>query len=239
MRVHPSWPAAQLNQPYACEVAGLNYNNNCLRITVRRSGSRAVIIVDPHTNYLKFSNKVKLTSSGNSAVGAYRNKTPNVLTLKGKCRKETGFGLAIENPAMMFATMLKESLTKAGITVKGSAIEKHAKSETGIEIFRTYKTPIADVLMRCNKDSLNMAAESLIKTISAEYTAGRVNGQWKHGFELVGKYLGKLDISPDEYKLDDGCGLSRNNRVSANAIVGVLGNICRWNHQKIFPSGEV
>lgn len=224
-RVHPNWPAAQLNQPYACEVSGLNYNDNCLRITVRRSGSRAIIIVDPHTNYLKFINKVTLTSSGNSAVGAYRNQTPNVLTVKGKCRKEAGFGLAIENPAMMFGVMLKESLTKAGINVSGNVIEKHAKSENGIEFFRTYKTPISDVLMRCNKDSLNMGAESLVKTISAEHTVGRINGQWTHGFELIGRYLEKLDISPDEYKLDDGCGLSRINRISANAIVGVLGNI--------------
>jgi len=81
------------------------------------------------------------------------------------------------------------------------------------------------VLMRCNKDSLNMAAEALVKTISAEYTKGKINGQWKHGCELIGKYLATLGISADQYKLDDGCGLSRENRISANVLVGVLRNI--------------
>jgi D-alanyl-D-alanine carboxypeptidase/D-alanyl-D-alanine-endopeptidase (penicillin-binding protein 4) len=38
-------------------------------------------------------------------------------------------------------------------------------------------------------------------------------------------YLGRLGISADQYKLDDGCGLSRENRISANVLVAVLRNI--------------
>ena len=40
-RVHPSWPADQLNQWYACEVSGLNYNLNCVtnyRNAAKRQG---------------------------------------------------------------------------------------------------------------------------------------------------------------------------------------------------------
>jgi D-alanyl-D-alanine carboxypeptidase/D-alanyl-D-alanine-endopeptidase (penicillin-binding protein 4) len=225
MRVHPSWPAKNLNQPYSCEVSGINYNDNCLLLTVRRSNGRVIIIVDPHTSYLTLINKVRLTSSGNSDFGAYRNSKPNVLSVTGKCRKERSADIAIENPAMMFGTMLKEKLTRAGIDIRGTVVEKHAGPIDKVAVFRTYQTPMSDVLMRCNKDSLNMAAEALVKTLSAEHTKGRINGQWEHGFKMVGMYLSSLGISADQYKLDDGCGLSRDNRISANVLVGVLRNI--------------
>ena len=225
MRVHPNWPIAELNRPYSCEVSGLNYNTNCLRLTIRRQGSRAAIIVAPHTNFLSLINKVSLTSSGSSVFGAYRNSTPNVLTVKGKCRKEAGADIAIEQPAMMFGQMLKEALSHAGIENRGFVVEKYAGADGNIEIFRTYETPISDVLMRCNKDSLNMAAEALVKTISAQYSADKLNGQWKHGCELIGNYLGSLGISATEYKLDDGSGLSSKNRITPNVLVAVLTNI--------------
>ena len=224
-RVHPSWPVDQLNKPYACEVSGVNYNDNCLQLTIRRSNGRAVIIVDPHTSFVRLINKVRVTSSGSSSFAAYRNSKPNLLTVSGKCRKQAQADVAIEQPAMMFGTMLKENLVRAGIEVRGSVLEKYAGPVGKIEIFRTYETPMSEVLMRCNKDSLNMAAEALVKTISAEYTKDKINGQWEHGFKLIGKYLGTLGISASEYKLDDGCGLSRENRVSANVLVGVLRNI--------------
>lgn len=234
-RVHPSWPRAQLNQPYACEVCGLNFNDNCVRLTVTRSNERAVVAVEPETKYLKFSNKITLVSSGNSAIGAYRNNTPNLLTLKGRLRKEAGFELAVERPASMFGVMLKERLEKEGIAVTGSVIEKYARGCDNFDLFWSHQTPLSDVLIRCNKDSLNLGAESLVKTISAEFTEGKVNGAWKHGFELVGRYMENLGVDKSEFQLDDGCGLSRENRVSANAIVTVLKNVyqsTKWDEYK-------
>ena len=31
--VHPNWPRDQLNRWYACEVSGVNYNDNCIMLT--------------------------------------------------------------------------------------------------------------------------------------------------------------------------------------------------------------
>ena len=235
VRVHPNWPSEQLNQPYACEVCGLNFNENCVLIKVQRGYSGAVVIVEPATNYLTFIDKVQLVGSGNSAIGAYRNRTPNLLTLKGRLRKEAGFRLAIENPAMMFGTILKERLVQAGIDIRGEVVEKDARSDERFELIWRHQTPINDVLIRCNKDSLNLGAESLVKTISAECSAGKCNGSWEHGFELIGKYLEILGIDKSEFVLDDGCGLSRGNKVSANVLAGVLKNIydsSKWSEYK-------
>ncbi len=235
-RVHPQWPADQLNRWYACEVSGLNFHRNCIRMNVRRASSGAVIEIEPSTQYVKIINQVKLVSSGSSAVGAYRNKIPNVLTVRGNLNQSTGFDVAIENPAGFFGTLLAEELAEKGIEVRGKLIQKYVKNDPGIQTIRVFRTPLSEVLNRSNKDSLGLAAEALVKTISAENTQGRINGEWPHGLHLVGRYLLSLGISEDEFVLKDGSGLSRDNRLSSNAIVRVLRDMSAKPYRQMFEN---
>jgi D-alanyl-D-alanine carboxypeptidase/D-alanyl-D-alanine-endopeptidase (penicillin-binding protein 4) len=223
-RVHPTWPAEQLNRPYACETSGLNYNGNCIQITTRNTAGKVSVTLRPQTDYVQIINKVTATSKGNSAVGAYRNAEPNKLTVKGKCRKQAVFDVAIERPAAFFGFLLAEKLAEAGINVQGRLEEKYIKNDKRIKVLRTYATPMSDVLARCNKDSLGLAAESLVKTISAEKSGG-INGEWGHGLDLISRYLVRLGIDESEFHLDDGSGLSRENRLSPNAITRVLSDV--------------
>lgn len=223
VRVHPNWPPEQLNRWYAAEVCGVNYNNNCIHMLVRNVGGTIVITITPPTDYVSIVNQVVPTTRGESAVGAYRNSTPNRLIVRGKCRKEPeGMDVAIERPGAFFGFLLYERLKAAGIRVRGNLSEKYVRNEKNITILNEYKTPLSDVLLRSNKDSLGMAAECLVKTLSAENTRGKINGEWSHGLELIRQYLLKLGVSDHEVKLDDGSGLSRANRLSANTLTRIL-----------------
>ncbi|MEJ5259502.1 MAG: D-alanyl-D-alanine carboxypeptidase/D-alanyl-D-alanine-endopeptidase [Anaerohalosphaeraceae bacterium] len=235
-RVHPQWPADQLNRWYACEVSGLNFHRNCIRMNVRRGSGGAIIDIEPSTQYVKIVNQVKLVSSGSSAVGAYRNRIPNVLTVRGNLNQSAGFDVAIENPAGFFGTLLTEKLAQKGIEVRGKLIQKYVKNDPGIQTIRVFRTPLSEVLNRSNKDSLGLAAEALVKTISAENTQGRINGEWPHGLHLVGRYLLSLGIPEDEFVLKDGSGLSRDNRLSSNAIVRVLRDMSAKPYRQMFEN---
>lgn len=221
-RVHPSWPADQLNQAYACEVSGLNYNRNCVRITATRQNGRAVLRMEPDNDYVTLINQLRLINSGNSAIGGYRTTTPNRLSIRGNLNQSAGFDAAVEQPAGLFAHLLVGYLRSAGIAVNGRIVKKYVRQEADLKRLHTFSTPVWDVLDRCNKDSLNLAAESLIKTISAENTQGRINGEWPHGLMLVGRYLNLLGVDSDQFELDDGSGLSRKNRLSCQVLVAVL-----------------
>jgi len=69
-RVHPSWPPDDLNKWYACEISGLNYNDNCVALTARNVFGRITLIVDPPTSFLTLINNVKPTTNGKSAIQA-------------------------------------------------------------------------------------------------------------------------------------------------------------------------
>jgi D-alanyl-D-alanine carboxypeptidase/D-alanyl-D-alanine-endopeptidase (penicillin-binding protein 4) len=222
-RTNPNWPKEELNRWYACEISGLNFNDNCIEITAKIIGGKAVVSIEPATNYVEITNKVVPISTGRNTVGSYRTPEINKIVVHGKCRDTAGpFDVAIEKPAEFFGFLLKENLTKAGINVNGQVIEKTEAENCNLKILTEFKTPIADCLARSNKNSLELAAESLLKTVAANASPDKRNGGWAKGKEIISQYLLGLGIDKSEFYIDDGCGLSKENKFSANAITKVL-----------------
>ena len=235
-RVHPSWSKSELNKWYACEVSGLNFNDNCIAISTKKTGGRVAVFLDPQTSFVKFDNKVKPISKGTSAVGTYRNKEPNKIVVYGKCRNKVGpFDVAIERPAAFFGFLLYENLAKAGIRTKGHLIEKALNDHRNFKLLCQYTTSLNDCLARCNKNSLGLAAEALLKTIAANSNPDGKHGSWDRGRELVSEFLLELGIDKSQFYIDDASGLSRKNELSAYAITKVLLDVYHsdnWNLYK-------
>jgi len=222
-RVHPNWPKKELNRWYACEVSGLNFNDNCIAVTVKNIGGKVTVGIEPETSYVEVINKVVPISEGKSAVGAYRNREINKIIVKGKCEKQEGpFDVAIEKPAEFFGFLLRENLARVGIKVDGQILEKPMPQDCNFKGLTEYRTTITDCLARCNKNSLGLGAESLLKTIAAKAAADGRNGSWVEGRGLISEYMLELGIEKEEFYIDDGSGLSRGNKLSANAITKVL-----------------
>jgi D-alanyl-D-alanine carboxypeptidase/D-alanyl-D-alanine-endopeptidase (penicillin-binding protein 4) len=217
-RINPNWPKNQLNRDYACEIAGLNYNGNCLKITASINGGKVVLTKNPNTEFVRLLNNVKV-SKGEGAIGSNRTEQMNSLVVYGKCGREASFDVAIENPSMYFGTLLCESIYRAGISIANPLTEENGVQQP-MEIIAQCETPITEVLPHCNKDSLQIAAECMLKILAAK-TSGQ-QGSWKLGREAVGKYLISLGADSAEFYLDDGSGLSNVNKLSSNAISLVI-----------------
>ncbi len=232
-RVHPNWLRKDLNKWYAAEVCGVNYNDNCIAISTINNGGSVEVLIEPQTGFIKYENEVRPTSKGAGTIGSYRTTEPNRLIIRGTCRSKLGpFDVAIEEPAAFFGYMLAEHLQAGGITIRGRLYDKVAEPDYDLEPLAVYHTSLADCLERCNKNSLGIVAEAMLKTIAAESTPLRRGGSWEKGRELIGDYLMGLGLNPTEFNIDDGSGLSRENRLSANVVSTVLFRVYNssdWN----------
>lgn len=235
-RVHPNWPVEQLNRWYACEISGINFNGNCIEITTENVNGKVTATLEPDTNFVHITNNIRATSTGKGAVGAYRQPgRENHLILKGRCKnRQVPFKVAIERPAAFFGYLLAENLADAGIKATGRLIEKAFDENDNFELLAEYKTPLADCLSRCNKNSFQLAAESLLKTIGAKTTPNNKNGSWELGRQKIHNYLSRLGIASGEFYVDDGSGLSEQNRLSANAITKTLLNVYAGDSRTVF-----
>jgi len=234
-RVHPSWKPAELNRAYAAEVCGLNYNLNCIELTGANLGGSVALQVEPRTSFVQMTNQVKAVSTGGRGIGSYRTTQPNRIVVFGEVRtKEGPVKVAIEKPAGFFGFLLAEHLARSGITARGKLIERAFSESEGFTPLVELVTPLKDVVNRANTDSLNLAAEALLKTIAAQGNPDGRNGSWAGGRQMIARYLTNLGIPAQEFSIDDGCGLSRENRLTTHLISRLLLDQYRGGNWELF-----
>ena len=230
--LHPNWPADQTQKRYMAEIAGLNLNaGNCLDVYVRPGGYGRVVgySTDPATGYVTIKNTC--VGGGDNAVWLSRDPGSNNLVLRGTARSgnDVPVPVTVHDPPMYAGTVLAESLQEAGISIGGQVKRDRSMREAFLKaqqsgdkswaLLAVHETPLASVIDRANKDSMNLYAECLCKRLGF---AKLGQGTWQNGTAAVRDFLASLQIPSSQYTLDDGCGLSKNNAVSARAIVSVL-----------------
>lgn len=222
-RVHPSWPANQLHQKYACEVSGLNYNCNCVDVAVRNVGGKIVLSLDPPTSYVQLVNAVTPRLFGPSEFSVDRTGVPCQLLISGNVRTQAGpYAVAVENPGMFFGRLLEEALTASGVKVTGPVVEQLLPADVRFEPLVEFRTPLIDCLTRADKNSLGLAAEALFKRLGATASPDGKGGSWDLGRRVVSEYLRGLGLEDNDFSISDGSGLSRDNRLSAWVLTRVL-----------------
>jgi D-alanyl-D-alanine carboxypeptidase/D-alanyl-D-alanine-endopeptidase (penicillin-binding protein 4) len=160
--------------------------------------------------------------------------------------------VTIHDPALFATTVLAETLKANGITMTGKvARDRTARAElaklvagketanpTDWQPIAAHETPLSQVLARANKDSMNLYAECLCKRLG--FAVSGQSGSWENGTAAVGAFLKKTGVPEAEFSLDDGCGLSKQNHISPNAMVHVLMyDYFSGNRQAFFSSLSV
>jgi len=225
--LHPDWPDNQLDRWYCAPVCGLAYNDGCVDVTVSpgpAAGSPASVSLDPATSYVKLENGCKTTSARNRHVVSF-GRRPGSRTIRawGECWvKAEGLtgSVAIDDPALMLATVLREQLDAAGVQMAGGAVlaARDGKAARLTEICRT-TSDLATSVVIANKRSQNLYAEQMHKLLGALVER---DGSFEGGNRALGRFLAGLGIRPGSYTSADGSGMSRNNRFSAQQVGSVL-----------------
>lgn len=227
--LHPRWDKHRF-QLFGAELGGLNFNVNTLEFTVQASSRGTSWTMHPATSYVKVAAN-RCTAGGSSLLSIPREPESNTVSLHGTIAGSCQASITIHDPSLYSATVLAETLVNNGINVTGgvgrdrSTRQRYAAATADQRtrdwpVMCIFETPIASVINRANKDSQNLYAEALCKRSGA--AASGQSGSWANGTGNTGRFLQKLGVSPSEFVLDDGCGLSRDNRISANAVTRVL-----------------
>jgi D-alanyl-D-alanine carboxypeptidase/D-alanyl-D-alanine-endopeptidase (penicillin-binding protein 4) len=121
--------------------------------------------------------------------------------------------------------MFREELQKHGISVAGRVMVTH-RGDVSPEERRSWKTladhdstPLIRALEIINKHSQNLHAEMLLRTLGAEFKG---TGTDEAGLQVVNDFLADAGVEDNKIRLNDGCGLSRDNLVTPRFQTSLL-----------------
>jgi serine-type D-Ala-D-Ala carboxypeptidase/endopeptidase (penicillin-binding protein 4) len=146
----------------------------------------------------------------------YKNESPPLSALVVDRARVNGRTLG--NPALSAARAFRKALVAAGISVGGAAERgRAALASTTLEVVRS--RTVSAIVRRMNKVSDNFYAEMLVKHLGARF---RGAGTTAEGCTVIRRELAARGVPLAGVRIVDGSGLSRLDRVTANALAGLL-----------------
>lgn len=230
---------------YSAEVGGLVYNENCVDFDIVASitGSPATIEWYPETDYVTVNNETRTTGRNTKIDEGYdRGRENNDFRISslvplGKTDKES---LTVHNATLYFVHVLRETLVDEGIVVSGYAkdvddlsIKPRYSSDTYQNVITHKSPPLSELIKQINKDSNNLLAEQVLRSIPVYSTAAHrkdISGpaSFDSGVDATKLTLAEARIDTARIVMVDGSGLSRLNLITPRMSTNLLEFM--WNH---------
>ena len=225
------WSIGDAIWEYGAPVSALMVNDNRLDVAIQpgqSDGDPADVTVSPAFEFLTLQNLVRTVAGGEGEI--HLEGSPGGFELRAwgampVARAAEVSQLAIPDPALFAAAVLRDALIRRGVRVAGRAVARHRalsddyRPQEGVELARRISPPLGQLLEVVDKVSQNLHAEVMLREVGA---VRRSSGTAAAGLLELGDFLTQAGIAPDQYRFNDGSGLSRNNLVSPRAIVQLL-----------------
>lgn len=266
-RLGPGWEWDDAQYYYGAEVSALTVNDNSLQLSIRpgrRVGEAPTVELLPETRYVRIVNKARTTRDGEPKIRVQRQLNSNTIEIFGSIPLSAAprqIDVAIHNPALFAATLLREALTRRQIRVNG--LTKHLDAvarvdlpfdETRmVELAGINSEPLSEMIKVVNKESQNLHAELLLRQIgraalnaeAAASAAGGANGSLLDEFglpvpvinagnNLRRQFLERAGVDTRPLSLRDGSGLARQNLVTPQATGQLLAFMSTHPYQRQF-----
>jgi D-alanyl-D-alanine carboxypeptidase/D-alanyl-D-alanine-endopeptidase (penicillin-binding protein 4) len=221
-------PGAFDNEPYkpynvAPDALLVNFRAHRVRFLAQNETAHPRIVLDPEIPEARIVNQVRLTST---ACGEWQEKinyqVGSTLSFSGEfpiACDDGAMNLILQDNNTYFGTLFKQLWTQLGGTWRGSVVTGSVV-ESAKRIGQYVSPPLAEIIRDINKYSNNVMARQVFLTLGAEVRGAP--GTPAKGAEAINDWLAVKGQQFLELTLDNGSGLSRTERISAQHLAWVL-----------------
>jgi len=243
---HPHWPADQRAEWYEAPVSALSLCDNCVEVHVApgaKAGDPARVWLEPPSAYAAVEGAIATVAERSqhnfSLQRIIDEKASPPMRIRAGGRYHAGAAEAVEyrtvaDPTAFFGAALIEALRAEGIAVAGPPVRGRltdaggkARPEFAPDI--VHSSRLDATIAVAAKRSQGMYAESLMKLLGAwGPTPAGANplpprqGTWPNGAGEIRRWMVERGIPPEGCVIDDGSGLSKENRLTPVAVTELL-----------------
>jgi serine-type D-Ala-D-Ala carboxypeptidase/endopeptidase (penicillin-binding protein 4) len=223
------WAWDDLVLGYGAAYGALQFNDNEAEVTMgpgTTPGAPPVVYVSPSNHGLLLDVQAVTAAEGTpSSLVVARVPGTRFLDVTGRAPLGTApvsDMVAVANPTLFFAAELRATLVRHGIVVDGTAVDldehdERPRAADGTTLLVDLSPPLSAIVQPMLQWSRNSYAETLVTALDAVPPASA-----GEGLAVLRNTLAALGVAPESYHVRDGSGLSRNDYVSANALVDTL-----------------
>jgi serine-type D-Ala-D-Ala carboxypeptidase/endopeptidase (penicillin-binding protein 4) len=204
--------------------SALSYNFNLVELRARPSSpGTTAALHDEGYGYFDVLNRVTTATRGRPWLRVQKLRRDRVLVqgrvIQGDEEEQLGTFVA-PDPTTYFASALLGKLRENGILAPGEVYKDRIEGKKLETLYVHRSARLVEVVAAMGKYSNNFTAEQLLKTLGA-YRFG-APGSFEAGTRAVSEYLVGLGFGKDDFRIEDGSGLSYDNHLSPAILVGVL-----------------
>ena len=231
------WPWDILGVCYSAPASAITLNDNCVQASIytQKNGSTRVYVPEHQPINVKTSVQTVSRSVQKSRhcdldlIANPDNQYELTGCLVDRGDKPLPLKFAVQDPERYTSQKVQKLLKQIGISLKGNIrIGKAPKKPRKLLAVHKSK-PLPQLLDQMLKHSDNLIADTLTKTLGAKFFVQP--GSFTNGTEAIKQIIfANTGVDIRNARLEDGSGLSRNNRISATSMAAILRYI--WQHEK-------
>ncbi len=222
---------------YSAPASAVTLNENCVQASIytQKNGTTRV--------YVPEHQPINVTTSAQTVSKSVQKSrhcdleliaTPNNQYQLTGCLVDRGdkplpLKFAVQDPEGYTSQKVEKLLKQVGISLKGKIRVGKAPEKSRKLLAVNKSQPLPQLLDEMLKRSDNLIADTLTKTLGAKFFVQP--GSFTNGTEAIKQIIfSNTGIDIRNARLEDGSGLSRNNRISAKSMAAILRYI--WQHEQ-------
>ena len=232
--VPDTWSWGDTGNYYGAGAYGLNMNENLYWVTFKPENyleSAPLVKTSPELPYYHKINRVLTDKAGTGdQVNIYSTPYQDVLIMQGFVPEGKDFSVkgSIPDPALFSGYFLQKKLVENGIAVLESPLSYLEANKKNVfyqkplqttQIDTLYSPFLKDLARECNFQSINLYAETFLKTPSVLMNLGSSTENAVKGLNQIWQ---TKNVKLEGLKMKDGSGLSPANGVTPNNMTDVL-----------------
>jgi len=220
------WQWDYLSEDYAPQISSLEVEEGVISAYATGAsavGQKPVIKLTPASAYVPVENRATTGAAGTPiTLKISRPYDKSYILVTGSIPVDYNMPkpvrVTVQDPALYATTLLVEDLLSSGVAIDGVS-KRGVAPENAVPIANHESLPLKDYIALMLKSSDNLMAETLYRLVAAQKGA---SGSYHDGYQIEQQFLDKIGLTSADYLFVDGSGLSRENLVSANAVVKLL-----------------
>ncbi len=251
------WQWNDIQWYFGAEPSALSIDENSVEVTIApaKQGGNASVVVNPNSSPVHLTNTARTAERDETtSIGIIRDLSSNDVRVWGDFPVNghafSAF-LSVHDPASWAANLFRQALTSRGVKVTGEARSRDFRAENAgvfdpqksFEIAHEDSEPLGKIVHRTNKESNNLFAELILRTIGKERGSlapdpdprkHRERGDDEAGTAVVRSWLESKGISTKGLAIRDGSGLSRLDLITPETTARLLAAIANTGSAPVF-----